>query len=70
MQSTETSKTSDIALTALGAAERLAIEGFNGVETRLHASESSSPFEQQLSKQTRSERELSNLLHGYAADAQ
>lgn len=70
MQPTKTFNTSSIALAALGTAEQLAIKGSCGPETPLHASESSSPFEQQLSKQSRSEHELSNLLHGHAANAQ
>jgi len=70
MQSTDTFKLSDIELGTLGAAERLVLKGSRGVEARQHTCESSSPFEQQLSKQSRCEKELATLLHGHAANAQ
>lgn len=70
MQFTETFEVSDSPLAALGTAERLATEGGRDAEARLHPSESRSRFEQQLSKQSRSEKEFSNLLHGHSADAQ
>jgi hypothetical protein len=70
MQSTDTFKLSDIELAALGTAERLALQGGRSVEARRRTCESSSPFEQQLSKQSSCEEELATLLHGHVANAQ